>query len=527
MKKLIHNCTLLFLATLGTNSFAQTTFQATYGGQQNHNTITQTTDGGYFIAGTSDSMQLGMNKMYLIKTDVGGDTLWAKQYWGNNGENAFTGKQTADGGYVVTGSTGSYGAGLTDAMSMKVDGNGDLQWAKSYGGSDFDYLYDIHENSDATLMMTGYTESTGAGDRDYLLIKTAANGDTLWTKTYGGSDSDWAWDIDQTTTGGYVIGGKSESFSSSAGDADLFVVNTDANGNVQWAKSYGGASPEIAYTVKQTSDGGYIIAGSTESFGTGQSDILVVKTDANGTTLWAKAYGGSGYDEGRDIVQTSDGGYAITGIFRTSGEHICLIKTDAQGTISWNTAFQSNVTNESYSLIQTNDGGYAISGYTGTPSTGIIYAIKTDASGNSNAGGCNQSVPVIVATAVTVTEISHTPSVGSGLTTTSPTPTQIDNGEAVTILCQLLSTPNPFVEETEVTIFPNPFTTTATLEFDNFDGVEHQITVSDISGKVVQQYTNITSNTVQLNRTGLRNGFYLVHIENKSGHIGTQKIIVR
>jgi len=138
---------------------------------------------------------------------------------------------------------------------------------------------------------------------------------TYFAKTYGGTDDDYAFSVQQTSDGGYIVAGETW-WSFGAGSADLFLIKTDANGNISWAKIYGGTDWDGAYSVQQTSDGGYIVAGRTESFGAGGYDIILIKTDANGNIIWAKTYGGTGNEESFSVQQTSDGGYIVAG--RTS-----------------------------------------------------------------------------------------------------------------------------------------------------------------------------------------------------------------
>jgi hypothetical protein len=159
-----------------------------------------------------------------------------------------------------------------------------VTFAKTYGGGNDDRpRWDrcVQQTSDGGYIVAGYTYSFGAGGYDILLIKTDANGDVEWAKTYGGtSDNDYAYSVQQTSDGGYILAGYTASFG--AGDLDIFLIKTDANGNIQWAKTYGGTNEDRAYSVQQTSDAGYIVAGYTSSFGAGGYDIFLIKTDANG-----------------------------------------------------------------------------------------------------------------------------------------------------------------------------------------------------------------------------------------------------
>lgn len=188
--------------------------------------------------------------------------------------------------------------------------------------------------------------------------------DTLWTRPYGGSNYDDGRSVQQTTDGGYIIAGYT--LISSGSNYDVYLIKTDANGDALWTKTYGGTLDDRAYSVQQTTDSGYIIAGKTSSFGAGTEDVYLIKTDANGDTLWTKTYGGENSDAGRSVQQTSDGGYIIAGYMNISGSYdVCLIKIDANGNTVWTKTYGGDNLDHGYSVQQTTDEGYIIVGMTG------------------------------------------------------------------------------------------------------------------------------------------------------------------
>jgi hypothetical protein len=264
------------------NPMSAISFAKTYGGTDGYwaSSVQQTSDGGYIVAGYTDSFGAGDDDIFLIKTDANGNIIWAKTYGGIDNDRAFSVQQTSDGGYIVAGWTYSFGAGSRDFFLIKTDANGNIIWAKTYGGTSWDEATSVQQTSDGGYIVAGDTRSFSAGDDDIFLIKTDANGNIIWAKTYGGASYDEASSVQQTSDGGYIVAGVTRSFS--AGWHDVLLIKTDANGNVQWAKTYGGTSVDVAYSVQQTSDGGYIVAGYTSSFGAGSSDIFLIKTDANG-----------------------------------------------------------------------------------------------------------------------------------------------------------------------------------------------------------------------------------------------------
>jgi hypothetical protein len=209
-----------------------------------------------------------------------------------------------------------------------------VKFAKTYGGTSYDWAFSVQQTSDGGYIVAGGTASFGAGWEDIILIKTASNGNISWAKTYGGTHYDHASSVQQTSDGGYIVAGVTWSFG--AGSGDIILIKTDANGNISWAKTYGGTNVDGASSVQQTSDGGYIVAGVTYSFGAGSGDIILIKTASNGNISWAKTYGGTNYDRASSVQQTSDGGYIVAGwtnSFGAGNEDVFLIKTDANGNI--------------------------------------------------------------------------------------------------------------------------------------------------------------------------------------------------
>jgi hypothetical protein len=209
-----------------------------------------------------------------------------------------------------------------------------VRFAKTYGGTSYDLAYSVQQTSDGGYIVAGFTYSFSAGYSDIFLVKTDANGNIIWAKTYGGTNYNWARSVQQTSDGGYIVAGSTYSFG--GGYFDIFLIKTDASGNIIWAKTYGGIYySDYASSVQQTSDGGYIVAGWTNSFGAGGYDAFLVKTDASGNIIWAKTYGGTNWDYAYSVQQTSDGGYIVAGYTQSFGEggDIFLIKTDANGNI--------------------------------------------------------------------------------------------------------------------------------------------------------------------------------------------------
>jgi hypothetical protein len=262
----------------------------------------------------------------MIKADSNGDTLWTRTFGGIEIDVGKSVQQTTDGGYIITGQTGSFGKGGWDVWLIKTDANGDTLWTKTYGDTLGDIGNSVQQTTDGGYIITGVanrmTANPGLIYQDIWLIKTDANGDTMWTKIYVDSSGllrggNW---VQQVSDGGYIITGITNQKGTRPPVwwevGDLWLVKTDANGDTLWTKTYGRSDIDdsnVGNSVQQTIDGGYIISGYTDS-GVYQYDVLLIKTDANGDTLWSKTFGGMGWQYGYCVQQTTDGGYIVTGI---------------------------------------------------------------------------------------------------------------------------------------------------------------------------------------------------------------------
>jgi len=360
-----------------------TLWTRTYGGADNDYgySVQQTADSGYVIAGTTKSFGAGNYDFYLLKTDASGDTVWTRTYGGSDLDYGYSAVQTTDGGYAVVGRTKSFGAGNYDVYLVKTDANGDTTWTRTYGGSDRDEGQSVQQTGDGGYIIAGYNDPWGTGIMDVYLVKTDAQGGVLWTRTHGPEDDyECAYSVQQTADGGYIVTGSTAS--SQTGDTDLYLLKTDANGDSLWAHTYGGDQWDEGYSVQQTADGQYIVAGYTESFGAGSMDFYLLKIDADGDTLWTRTYGGSGRDEGRSVHQTTDGGYIVAGYswsFGAGQSDFYLVKTDANGDTLWTHTYGGTRWDYGRSVQQTADGGYILTGYTDSFGAGgtDLYLVKT------------------------------------------------------------------------------------------------------------------------------------------------------
>jgi len=339
----------------------------TYGGT-NHDwasALVQTADGGYALAGGTRSFGAGSSDFWLVKTDAAGNMMWNKTYGGTSSDYASALVQTGDGGYALAGGTGSFGAGNSDFWLVKTDASGTMQWNQTYGGTDTDEASALVQTTDGGYALAGETTSFGAGNNDAWLVRTDASGNMMWNRTYGGTIWDDVSALVQTSDEGYALAGMT--YSLGIYSEDFWLVKTDAAGNALWNRTYGGYGYEWAYDLVQTGDGGYALAGQTWSFGAGSSDFWLVKTDAAGTMQWNQTYGGTEFEAAWALVQTSDGGYALAGwtwSFGAGNGDCWLVKIDANGNMMWNKTYGGADQDYVFALVQTGDGGYALAGST-------------------------------------------------------------------------------------------------------------------------------------------------------------------
>jgi uncharacterized delta-60 repeat protein len=360
----------------------------TFGGTryEGASSVQQTADGGYIVGGSKYSLRAGGEDVYLIKTDQNGEGVWSMTFGGTGRDEGNCVQQTSDGGYIVAGFTGSFGAGEYDAYLIKTNQNGEEVWSRTFGGAYWDYAYSVQQTTDGGYILAGFTTVYGVGrDDDVYLIKTNANGEEVWSRTFGGEGLDQAGTVQQTSDGGYIIAGRTESFG--AGWDDVYLIKTDADGHEVWSRTFGGIHQDSARSIQQTSDGGYIVAGFTNSFGAGLEDVYLIKTDANGDAVWTKTFGGAMMEGASSVQQTSDGGYIVAGSTFSSGaglEDVYLIKTDANGDEVWSRTFGGTEYEQALSVQQTCDGGYIVAGLATSFGAQVrdVYLIKTDPNGD-------------------------------------------------------------------------------------------------------------------------------------------------
>lgn len=525
-KSLLSFLLLLFVSTTLT---AQITFQKAYGGtaMDEGQSVRQTTDGGYIIAGTTTSYGSGGRDILVIKTNAVGDTTWTKTFGGAmDNEYGFCVQQTTDGGYIVSGVASSFSDVAGDIYLIKLESNGDTTWTRAYGGNGYEWGAFVQQTTDGGYIITGQTLAFGAGDFDAYLVKINATGNIIWTKTYGGVGSEYGTAVQQTTDGGYIITGSNDN-TFGFGASDFYLIKTDALGNHLWSKAYGDAGSEEGKAVKQTTDGGYIIAGTSENtLGPLGPNMCLIKTNSVGDTLWAKLYGGQMIDECFDVKQTSDGGYIMVGksfSFSTNGDYdVYVVKVNNQGIVEWSKTYGGSSTNHNeigYSISQTNDGGYIISGESMFGfGVGLknLYLIKTDSLGNS---GCNQA-NVATATSNYLPQVIATPTLsGTGGNMTMPA-TEVNSGTTITNLC--VSIPNGINEirnELAILVYPNPFEGSVVISFNENVQLKsikvYDLLLQEVFSKTIDNQI-FNSNELNLDLNELKSGIYMCEFKSEN-----------
>jgi hypothetical protein len=325
-----------------TDSHGNKVWDRTFGGTEDKvaTSVQQTSDGGYVMTGvTSGGYEVWAGgDVWLIKTDSGGNKVWERTFGGAEGDGGYSVEQTTDGGYIVAGATYSYGAGGSDVWLIKTDSGGNKVWERTFGGTEYDGGLSVQQTTDGGYIIAGGIESYGAGGSDVWLIKTDSGGNKAWDRTFGGAEYDFGWSVQQTTDGGYIVAGQTYSYG--PGGDDVWLIKTDSGGNKVWDRTFGGVKSDGGWSVQvqQTSDGGYIVAGETESYGTGGDDVWLIKTDSGGNKVWDKTFGGAEDDRSWSVQQTSDGGYVVIGCTESYGAgmgDVWLIKVGTP-TVTWN-----------------------------------------------------------------------------------------------------------------------------------------------------------------------------------------------
>lgn len=346
--------------------------------------ITQVKDGGFVLCGDTRSFGAGGSDAYIVKTDDKGDMEWARTFGGEKDDAALSVVSTDDGGFVFAGGTLSYGAGETDMYLMKIDADGDCVWTRTIGGKDYDYAYSIKNTRDKGFIVAGYTSADKRSDA--YVVKLDQNGKTQWEKTYG----DYSWEVAYSAVqdindDGYIVCGYTTSTHKAA--SLVYLVKIDAQGNSIWTKTYGGLRENRGYYAAPDKDGGYIVASKTTSYiskGVGW-DMMAFKVDSKGNSLWTSFVPAADTNIGKSIIIDDENRIMIGATKRCYG--ICdtdmfVEWVDSKGNTSQRRIFSGAGNDTFNSMIKDKDGNYIICGTTTSSGNGrsdmLIMKVSRD-----------------------------------------------------------------------------------------------------------------------------------------------------
>jgi hypothetical protein len=523
------------------SSNAQWIFQREYGNNRNERcqSAYPTIDGGLLLNGATTSFGSGDVDPLIIKTDLQGNILWSKTCGASANEIPNFAAETFDHKIVFAGSTdASAVGGSSDVLVFKTDSVANFLWAKSFGGVNNENAVKIIELPDSGYAITGTTESYGSGASDIFFIKMNENGDTAFTALYGTPNNEIGKSMAPTSDGGFIICGKNSEIINGALVFKAILLRINSTGNILWAKEYGDSLYQEAQSVMQTADGGFVVCGSRDFTSNGNYDILLFRTESSGNIVWSKTYGGNKGEGSYTVNLNADGTYVLSGYTNSMGyghrgddsTNIFLMKTDANGDTIWTRTYGGDKQDEAFLSAKTPDGGFIISGFSDyhTSDSSQMLVIKTDSMGFS---GCNEftSHPVIVNDLLAVTNSNY--SQHSGMTMNSITLTTSNRVISDSTYC-LLTAVNEIPINASFNIFPNPVSETlfvknisSALQNNNLYK-KNSITIYNLIGEkiIVPAFLYRQENYFELNVSSLKEGMYLLEILTDN-EISVQKFI--
>jgi hypothetical protein len=336
----------------------------------------------------------GGTDIWLVNLSSIGNVQWKKAYGGSGNDDVYSIQQTRDRGYVMAGKnlsnnwdvSGNHGD--YDAWVVKLDSIGAIQWQRCFGGTGWEEAKSIKQTKDGGYVFAGFATSADGdvtqnqGSFDLWVLKLDSAGNIEWQRTYGGSDEDLGYSISPTLDGGYIVSGETQSNNGDVtgfhGAVDCWVLKLNFEGKVEWQKAMGGSAIDRTLEVLQTSDAAYIVLAEAYSINGevtgnhGLRDYWVVKLTSTGSILWQKSIGGSNEDYPGSIIQTDDGGYVMTGetqsndgdvVGNDGGADIWVVKIDGEGDLIWERTFGGTKAELGSSIQKTQDGGFIVAGY--------------------------------------------------------------------------------------------------------------------------------------------------------------------
>ncbi len=368
---------------------SQNLFAKTYGADKDKaQSVILTMDGGYALTGGTRSSEDAQSDLLVVRLDGAGNLLWARAFGGNASDWAESIIQTPDGGFMVLGNTLSFGAGGIDLLLLKIDSSGNLMWAKTFGGSGRDQANAIIRSSDGGFMVVGEAYGFGTGYEDLLVMKLSEFGDPQWIKVYGTQEMEEGYSIIQTSTGDYAIAGSIAEQRKETTLSDILVLKIDSSGNPLWAVTYEGSWWDGIRPIAESPDGGYVVAGGSDSWF--YNSLLIMKMTSVGELEWARLYGNPSYpysERAFSIISTPEGGFIVGGYEWISGPNtfrVLLIRINSLGEIVWARTLGDTGIQYPNAIVRAQDNSYVLAGSMGN-STGTTYnclMVKLDTAGN-------------------------------------------------------------------------------------------------------------------------------------------------
>lgn len=489
----------------------------------------------------------------IVLSYQAGTIRFKQSIGGNAPENGYCARQTYDNGYIAVGTTSSITNGNTDIYVVRTDSNGIVFWTKNYGSANIEVGRYVEQTKDSSLIIVGYTNNTNGKGYDIYLLRLDRWGNKLWEKTYGGSDWEFAYSVHETSDGGFIIAGGTYSYG--AGNEDAYLIKTDMNGHTLWTKTYGGVEDDEARSVRETMDGGFVFSGITKSFNDSNGDAYIVKTNSIGDTLWTKYFGGAKEDQANDIIECKNGDFAFCGLtysYSTAESDQFVTRISSNGILIWENNIVKDLKHDAFEAIVETKSGKLIStgttsSYGGGQDDGCV--VMLDASGNYipdgkggfyygssvGAGGHDQLFSIAITSDNGYILCGFTDSTKIGFNATNMFLVKTDSLAQFPPMKFWFST-NELNSNiiTSATIFPNPFNTEATVAIvatKDMQPSDIKMEMVDIIGRafvpdyriVQSQNTNIS---FQLTVGILKPGIYFIRYYFKGEIAGASKVVV-
>jgi hypothetical protein len=472
-----------------------------------------------------------------------GDTLHVYTYGGIQDDYARQIISTNDSGFIVVGTTASFGNGNTDVYVVKLDSNGRKIWTKVYGTSAVEWGYSIRQTYDQGYIITGFTNQMVANGYDVYLLKIDSAGTFNWQKSIGGTDWDFGYALDLAPDSGFIICGKSYSYTN--GGSDVFIVKTDSNGTINWQKNYGGTLDESGNAIIKNRDNSYFITGETNSFGTGDKDLYALKINSSGDTLWTKIFGTTKFDAAYGVDTTLDSNYVLIGtsfgdLLDTLSSQIIFLKIDSLGNEMWR-QYQGADTfpEEGYLIKQLPSGEFLTGGMTESFGLGgkAFYLLRCDNNGNFIAGAnfgeteSDEGYSAAIGKDNKLLLAGITDSYGCGfydmyILRINTYAIVSEHPPAFVMTCDSLIAVNEInFPKPSFTIFPNPTHNYFTVSSQS-DLKDYTITINDITGRLVKSIPVVKSQQQIAVADILNKGVYFVSFLINDKEYQTRKLVV-